>query len=235
VTGVVLPQNAALLWTGGKDGALALHEARAADISVTQLVTFMPELPSFRAHPLPLIEAQARAMSLPHRRIVIAEPFEESYVKAIQALKGQHGVDALITGDIAEVGGYPNWIHQCAAPSGMPVLTPLWGRDRRALLEKLLALGFDVRFSCVKKRWLDAAWVGRRLDEASLAELEACRLRTGLDLCGEEGEYHTMLLNGPDFHQPVRLRSWTLAQDAEMAWMDAPEVEECANSRRAIP
>lgn len=216
---------AALLWTGGKDGALALHEARAAGVLVTQLITFTPEEPCFRAHPLSLIDAQARALRVPHRCIVIAEPFGEGYVKAIRELRETDQVDALITGDIAEVGGYPNWVRQCAEPSGMAVLTPLWGRNRRTLLDQLLALDFDVRFSCVKKRWLDASWVGRRLDDSSIAELDECRQCTGLDLCGEEGEYHTMILNGPGFHRPVGLRYWTLAQDEEMAWMEAPELD----------
>lgn len=219
-------RNTALLWTGGKDGALALHEARTSGLPVTQLITFTPQAPHFRAHPLPLIEAQARALGLPHRCVMIAEPFGESYVNAIRELKEKDALDALITGDIAEVGGYPNWIRQCAAPSGMGVLTPLWGRDRRTLLDQLLALGFDVRFSCVKKRWLDASWVGRRLEASTVAELEECRRGNGLDLCGEEGEYHTMILNGPDFRRPVHLRTWTLAQDGEMAWMDAPRLEQ---------
>ena len=109
---MALLSNAALLWTGGKDGALALHEARTAGISITQLITFAPETPQFRAHPLPLVKAQAKALRLPHRTIIIAEPYRESYIAAIRSLKEKHDVNALVTGDIAEVGGFPNWIHK---------------------------------------------------------------------------------------------------------------------------
>ena len=117
------------------------------------------------------------------------------------------GIDTVITGDIAEVGGSPNWIRERSRPVGMKVLTPLWGRDRLALLEQLRAAGFKVVFSCVHTRWLSAEWVGRELDDAAIIGLRTLREQNGLDLCGEEGEYHTLVTDGPGFKQRIQIGS----------------------------
>ena len=197
-------RNAVVLWTGGKDSCLALHEALAEGCQVSGLVTFAPPEPQFLAHPVTVMQAQARALDLPHRLLTVEPPHEESYTRHIRALRRQ-GVDLLITGDIAEVGGSSNWIRRCAEPAGMPVWTPLWGRDRKTLLDDLLTQRFHVLFSCVKADWLDASWLGRELDPEAIAELQAVRARSGVDLCGEEGEYHTLVTDAPRFRQRLQL------------------------------
>ena len=71
--------NAAVLWTGGKDSALALHEARQAGCRVRGLVTFAPPEPDFLAHPIAFMKLQAAALALPHWLWPVHEPFHESY------------------------------------------------------------------------------------------------------------------------------------------------------------
>jgi uncharacterized protein (TIGR00290 family) len=197
-------RNAVVLWTGGKDSCLALHEALTGGCPVSGLITFAPPDPQFLAHPVAVMQQQARALGLPHCMLSVEPPYRESYERHIRALREQ-GVDLLITGDIAEVGGSPNWIRRCAEPAGMAVWTPLWGRDRRALLDDLLAQRFRVRFSCVKLRSLTADWLGRELDSQAVRDLQTERERSGLDLCGEEGEYHTLVTDAPRFQQRLQL------------------------------
>lgn len=204
-----LSQNAAVLWTGGKDCALAHYEAVLAGHQVSRLVTFAPESGEFLAHPLDFMSHQAEAMALPHCVVPIAEPYKESYVNAIRALGAEHGVDALITGDIAEVDGYPNWIRECSEGSGIEVLTPLWGVDRLSLLRRLLDSRFRVVVSCAKGPWLTADWLGREITQETLNELRSLNRINGLDPCGENGEFHTLVTDSPLFHKSLHIDSFT--------------------------
>lgn len=217
--------NAAVLWTGGKDSALALYQARRAGYRVGCLVTFVPPERDFLAHPLAIMELQAEALGLPHILWPVREPFREGYEAGLRALKETMGIATVITGDIADVGGQPNWIRERSRPVGMDVITPLWGCDRRELLERLLALRFKAIFSCINARWLTADWVGRELDPSAIADLCAIRDRNGLDLCGEEGEYHTLVTDAPDFHRPLRLAASRVRERDGLAYLEIERAE----------
>jgi uncharacterized protein (TIGR00290 family) len=217
-------QNAAMLWTGGKDSALALFEASRSGYHVRSLVTFAPPQPDFLAHPLAFMKLQAEALGLPHSVLQVSEPFEEGYETHLRRMRDE-GIDAVITGDIAEVGGSPNWIRERSRPVGMEVHTPLWGRDRQDLLEQLLSHRFEVMFSCVKKRWLTESWVGRQLDEPAITDLRTVRERTGLDLCGEEGEYHTLVSDGPQFKRAIHAKSYSVRATDSLAFMEIHQQE----------
>jgi diphthine-ammonia ligase len=210
---------AVVLWTGGKDSALALHEAMRADYHILALVTFVPQKPVFLAHPLSFMELQAKAMELSHEFIEIREPFRPSYEKAIQNLK-RRGIQTLVTGDIAEVGGQPNWISECSKAANMNVFHPLWGRDRLELLQNLYSNHFKVIFSCVKNDWLSADWVGKEIDLSTIEEL--CRLheRNGIDLCGEQGEFHTLVTDAPQFKKRIQIDSFSQQVTESMAYID---------------
>jgi uncharacterized protein (TIGR00290 family) len=211
------PGRAAALWTGGKDCSLALHEARKSGISVEELVTFAPPSPVFLAHPLPFLKRQAEAMGLRHRVITIRPPVKDGYARAVKELR-REGIGALVTGDIAEVGGRPNWMREVSRGTGLEVLTPLWGRDRRAALSDLMDGGFKAVFSLVKKPWFTRAWVGRAIDRQAVEELAS--LVPSPDLCGENGEYHTLVLDGPIFKKALRLAAFDVGEKDEMMYME---------------
>lgn len=213
-------KNAAMLWTGGKDSALALFEASRSGYDVRCLVTFAPPEPDFLAHPLSFMKLQAEALGLPHHVLPVHEPFAEGYETHLHTMRNEMGIAAVVTGDIAEVNGAPNWIRERSRPVGIEVHTPLWGRDRQSLLEELLSHRFAVRFSCVKKRWLAESWVGRTLNAPAIAELRIVRERTGLDLCGEEGEYHTLVTDGPQFSRAIEVQSYSVRATESLAFME---------------
>lgn len=109
----------AVSWTGGKDCNLALLKAwREPSLRVTCLVVFMPHEAHFRAHPLPLMEAQAKALSLPLHRVVISANvtnYKKAYVDGIESLRDEHGIEVITTGDMDLVGTMKrNWIQECA-------------------------------------------------------------------------------------------------------------------------
>jgi uncharacterized protein (TIGR00290 family) len=124
-----------------------------------------------------------------------------------------------VTGDITLVDGYPNWIRECGRKSGIEVLTPLWGRDRSKLLYQLISSGFDVIFSLVKKPWFSDEWVGRRIDLDAVRELKELSRKTGLDICGENGEYHTLVLNAPYFKERLQLDSYSILTKDGLAYL----------------
>lgn len=218
-------QNAAMLWTGGKESSMALYEASQNGYCVRCLVTFAPPEPVFLAHPLAFIKLQAKALMMPHYVLTISEPFEKSYETSLCRLRDEMCINCVITGDIAEVNGNPNWIRDRSRPVGMSVYTPLWGRDRNTLLRQFLERRFKARISCVKSRLVSEKWIGRDLNDSAIAELRIIRERNGLDLCGEEGEYHTLVIDGPQFTQSIDILSYSKRTAESMAYMEIHEME----------
>ena len=197
-------KKATVLWTGGKECSLALYKAKQLGYEIVNLVTFVPSGTKFQAHPIDFMKYQAESLGLPHYTVFIIEPFKESYEKAIHLLRKEHGIDTVITGDIAEVDGYPNWIRECSKYSGMDVLTPLWGWDRLSIIKELLLHEFKVIFSCVKRPWFTGDWLGKEIDDKTLKQLQIMSAENGLDICGEQGEYHTLVMDGPLFKKRIR-------------------------------
>jgi diphthine-ammonia ligase len=214
--------KAAVLWTGGKDCCLALHKAHSLGHTITALVTFVPEFnPGFLAHPLPFMALQAEALGLPHWQRVIGMPYKESYVEAIRALRTQNDIDMLVTGDIDFINGAPNWIRQCAEGTGVEVLNPLWQLPRSSILEMMLTRCLDVRISCVKTPMLSEGWVGRKLDRDAIRELEDLEQDGVVDACGENGEYHTMVVDAPLFKTRISIEGFSIGSKNELRYLIA--------------
>lgn len=208
-----------LLWSGGKDAMQALCHAREAGHQVVALITFAPPAPRFLAHPLSQVRCQAAALALSHQLVTIEAPFDLGYERALAALKEEWQLDGVVTGDIDSVGGAPNWIRERCRSLGLTVHTPLWQQPREALLADMLARGIVAHLSCVDTRVLAPEWVGRRLDAATLAELQQLATTRGFDACGEQGEYHTMVTDGPGFAAPLTLGHWQVARQEHLAYL----------------
>ena len=212
-----------VLWSGGKDAMQALCHAREAGHQVVALATFAPPAPRFLAHPLSQVRRQAAALALPHLLVTIEAPFDLGYERALAKLKEEWQLDGVVTGDIDSVGGAPNWIRERCRPLGLTVHTPLWQQSRQALLADMLARGIVAHLSCVDTRILAPEWVGRSLDAATLAELQQLAATQGFDACGEQGEYHTMVTDGPGFAAPLRLDGWLVARQDHLAYLAEPQ------------
>lgn len=211
-----------MLWTGGKDSAMALHEAVRGGFRIRGLATFAPPQPDFKAHPLAVVRLQAEALGLPHRVLSVEAPFEQGYEEALQRLRDEWGVRCVVTGDIAAVDGCPNWMRERCRPLGIDVHAPLWARDRMTLLRQQLDRGFRAILSCVDTRRLDESLLGREIDDALVAELQAAHARTGVDLCGEQGEYHTLVVDGPSFAAGIDIRRHVRRKAGALAYLEIP-------------
>lgn len=213
-------KNATVLWTGGKDSVMALHEAEQSGYHVRCLVTFIPPKPSFFAHPLAFIKLQAQALGLPHYVLVVDSPYEKNYEDGLRWLREEMRVNTVVTGDIEEVDKHPNWIRERSLTVGMEVYTPLWHRARQALLQQLLTNGYKARISCVKRPLLAESWVGRRMERPTITELVKLCARNGMDLCGERGEYHTLVTDGPRFAYEVSIGSYSRRSAGALTYME---------------
>ena len=208
-----------VLWSGGKDAMQALCHAREAGHQVVALATFAPPSPRFLAHPLSQVRQQAAALGLPHRLVTIEAPFDLGYEQALAKLKEEWQLDGVVTGDIDSVAGAPNWIRKRCRPLGLTVHTPLWQQSREVLLADLLARGIVAHLSCVDTDVLTPEWVGRVLDKGALDELQQLAATLGFDACGEQGEYHTMVTDGPGFAAPLVLGRWQVARQEQLAYL----------------
>ena len=212
-----------VLWSGGKDAMQALCHAREAGHQVAALATFAPPSPRFLAHPLSQVRRQAAALGLPHLLVTIEAPFDLGYERALTKLKEEWQLDGVVTGDIDSVAGAPNWIRERCRPLGLTVHTPLWQQSRQALLADMLARGIVAHLSCVDTLVLAPEWAGRILDAATLSDLQQLAEREGFDACGEQGEYHTMVTDGPGFAAPLRLDGWQVARQDHLAYLAEPQ------------
>ena len=191
--------KAAVLWTGGKDSALAFQVSLNL-YDIRKLVCFVPaDNRQFYAHPTELMELQAQKMEIPIEFVPISEPYKPSYRQQIETIRDS-GIEVLITGDISTVGGMPNWIEEVAGGL-VEVYKPLWELDRYAILDTLISNEFKIICSLAYKKHFQQTITGRYFDAELIAELK----ELPIDACGEQGEYHTWVLGAPFFKAPVQL------------------------------
>lgn len=179
---------------------LALHRALESGWRFKVLLAMMDETGlRSRSHglPLDLLQAQANALGIP---LVTGQAnwadYEAVFTGQLRCLADQ-GVQAMVFGDI-DLQAHRDWEEKVCASAGLTARLPLWGERREELVAEGLALGYRARVVCVDARWLDASFCGREFDAAFLSDLPP-----GVDACGENGEFHTFVFDGPRFAEPV--------------------------------
>lgn len=199
------PVPAIVSWSGGKDSALALHAALAdPSLAVAALVTTVTagyDRISMHGVRSALLREQAEAIGLPLVVATIPQRasnavYESAMGAAIRPLASR-GVTSIVCGDLflSDIRKYRERVFR---PLGLEPLFPLWGRDTGALAREFLNLGFRATICCVDPAQIAASFCGREFDAALLAELPE-----SADPCGERGEFHTFVHDGPIFRRPI--------------------------------
>lgn len=191
-------------WSGGKDSALALYqwkrEGRPVDLLVAT-VNAATNRVSMHGVRRELLEAQAAAVGLPLRVIELPETpgmaaYEEAMRTAHRGLVAE-GFTTAVFGDIF-LEDLKAYREELLLEDGLACAFPLWQKNTRDLLQQFILEEHKAVVVCVNAALLDRRFCGRNLDEDFLNELP-----TGVDACGENGEYHSFVYDGPLFTRPV--------------------------------
>jgi uncharacterized protein (TIGR00290 family) len=195
-----------LAWSGGKDSALALaalrRERRREVVGLLTAVVEPEGCVSMHRVPRALIQAQADALGLELSMAVVPEwppndVYEAAMAEALAPCRAA-GAETVAFGDLflADLRGYRE--RQMEA-LGMQCAFPLWGRDSASLARDFIAEGYRAVVCCVDSRRLPASFCGREFDAALLRDLPP-----EVDPCGENGEFHTFVYDGPGFSRRVQ-------------------------------
>ena len=200
-----MKQPAIFNWSGGKDSALALYKVRQqGQYHIQTLLTTVSEpyqRISMHGVRTELLDRQAAALGLPCRKLFLPEmpsmaAYETLMTSTMQELKSA-GATASIFGDIF-LEDLRQYRENKLAEMDLQAVFPLWGVPTTELIREFIGLGFKTITTCVSEKYLDRSFVGRVIDEDFLRDLPA-----NVDPCGENGEFHTFVFDGPLFSQPI--------------------------------
>lgn len=196
-------ENYAVSWSGGKDSCMALYEALSRGLKVSHIVNFISDNPQkvrFHGTDARLIGLQSQALGIPlFQKVTSWEEYERDFKADVNELKPT-GLRGMVFGDIY-LDVHREWVERVCGEVGVEALEPLWGRDTAELLTQFIELGFKSVIICAKAELIEDKWLGRTVDRDFMQYL----IDRGIDPCGENGEYHTLVVDGPLFKQRLEL------------------------------
>jgi uncharacterized protein (TIGR00290 family) len=218
-------KSVVLSWSGGKDSALALDAlSRNPEVEVVALLTSVTrsyDRISVHGVRRSMLEAQVARLGLPLFEILL-DPncTNDAYEAAFRAVLQEIRFDFPRVGHIAfgdlfleDVRAYRE---RLLSGTGFEPMFPIWGLDTAGLARRFIADGFSARLVCVDTTQLDARFAGRLFDEQLLADLPKTT-----DPCGERGEFHTFVSDGPQFNSPIPYRvGETVLRDERFMFCD---------------
>ena len=198
-------ERAVFTWSGGKDSAMALYELQMADsYEVTALLTTVTEdydRISMHGVRAALLERQAESLRLPLDKVYITRNASNEDYEAAMSDKLLHyrsrGIHSVVFGDIF-LEDLRKYREDNLAKAGMQGIFPIWKRDTAELARTFIDLGFKAVITCLDSNVLDKRFVGRVFDERFLSELP-----DNVDPCGENGEFHSFVYDGPLFRERI--------------------------------
>ncbi len=202
-------------WSGGKDSCFALMKAYEQGHSPMVLLNMMNENNMVsRSHAISkaILEKQASMIDLP----IVTKPaswesYEEVFIETLKELKSNYLVTAAVFGDI-DLQAHRDWEEKVCGIAGIEAILPLWKQNRKQLVHEMLNVGIETHIvSC--NETMGEKFLGRRIDKELIAELEEIEV----DACGENGEYHTLVVNAPPFKNRIAI-NFGAASKIENYW-----------------
>jgi len=228
-------------WSGGKDSAMALHALRQDNVPIAALLTTVTETYdriSMHGVRRELLVQQAQSIGLPLHEVRIppqcVNPLYEARMEEALRIHYDAGVRTVAFGDIF-LEDLRVYREKNLARIAMTALFPIWKRDTRELIRSFHAAGFRAITACVDPKVLDRSFAGRELDASFFHDLPA-----GVDPCGENGEFHTFVFDGPIFRKPVPVMLGEVVERDSFIYCDLLPAESsvgaqhcCAPARQA--
>jgi diphthine-ammonia ligase len=193
-------------WSGGKDSCLALHKTLGCGYMVKFLLNFISrgtKRGCFHGIESRLMQAQARAIGIPLVQKEVSpdmKAYEEEFKAAVSELKEQ-GIKGMVFGDIY-LDEHRQWVERVCSEVGISPLEPLWNLPSENVLREFIDLGYKAVVVSAKEEIFEKDFVGRVLDADILKELK----RKNICPCGENGEFHTFVVDGPLFKKRIEIR-----------------------------
>ena len=193
---------AACSWSSGKDSCLALYRAIQSGINVKYLMNFISreyQRVSFHGAPAELVHFQSRALGIPLlQRETNKDNYESVFRATLRELR-ELGIQRLVRGDIFLID-LRDWVENICSSEGIEVISPVWGYPGEELLKEFVSAGFKSVVTSVQADKLDSEWVGRNIDNSFIEDLKKV---PDVDLCGENGEFHSFVYDGPIFSKRI--------------------------------
>jgi diphthine-ammonia ligase len=197
-------------WSGGKDSCLACYRAITSGMQVRYLLNMVTEDEQWsRSHGLSaeVLRLQAEALGIPliQQRTTRAS-YEAEFKNVLLRFLGE-GITSGVFGDI-DFNEHREWIERVCSAVGITPHLPLWEEDQEKLLKEFIDSGFESVVVATKAGLLGEEWLGRKVDLAFLGELKELKITKNVTItpCGEAGEYHTYVINGPLFRWRIEIQ-----------------------------
>lgn len=191
-------------WSGGKDCCLACYRASAYGLQIRCLVNMVTQDSQHsRSHGLAAkwLQMQAKAIGIPLiQRPAASANYEAEFKSMLLTLK-QEGITTGVFGDI-DFNADREWIDKVCSEMDITPYWPLWEENQNKLLEEFVDTGFEAVVVATKADILGEDWLGRKVDYDFLADLAKLE---NITPCGEAGEYHTLVINGPLFQKRIEI------------------------------
>lgn len=204
-------------FSGGKDSVLALYRATKVGRSIGLIVMLEEEGKRSRSHGMPpeLIQAQANSIGLPlYMAAASWADYESVFIDLLEKAKNQ-GAEVLVTGDL-DMPAHGCWHDEVTKKVGLRLAMPLWEMNHREAVDEFIHLGFVTMIVTVNlSLGMTEEDLGRVLTPDYIKELEA----RNIDPCGEGGEFHTTVIDGPLFQYPITVRKCPIVRDGEYAFL----------------
>jgi diphthine-ammonia ligase len=189
-------------WSGGKDSYLSLLLARERGLDVACLLSFVDADGSSRSHGLKtaMLKKQAEVLSLPlETEEVTWESYENGFERAVSRLKEELAITGGVFGDI-NLSEHREWVEKMCRRCGINYNLPLWLMEERSVSEELINRGGKAMVVAIRSDLIDEIWLGKVMDEEYIDYCEG----KGISPCGEGGEAHTLVIDGPLFSEPLQ-------------------------------
>lgn len=194
-------------WSGGKDSCLALQKAKEKGIEILALITAMDESSmASRSNGVSreILLKQAEALEVP----IISFPttwqtYEEELILNLSKAREKYQLDCCVFGDI-DIIRHREFEEQASAKAGLKAVLPLWRKEREKLAYDVINSGIKARISVIRRDLVPEDLLGVDYNESFLADIK----RLGnVDICGENGEFHTLVYDSPCFAKPIALET----------------------------
>ncbi|MBW1678556.1 MAG: diphthine--ammonia ligase [Deltaproteobacteria bacterium] len=190
-------------WSGGKEASLAYYKTLKNIEAVYLLNMISEDGRRSRSHGIDAncLRLQSEAIGIPIiQRRTSWQNYESEFKQVISDLKREE-VKLGIFGDI-DLQGHRDWVERVCKEMGVKAILPLWKERREKLLKDFINTGFKAIVVATQANLLGKEWLGRKIDEKFIEDLRALG---NIDMCGEEGEYHTFVFDGPIFKDPLEI------------------------------